>query len=232
MIAYAGTLLLCSLVLLVPWNTGGLWARPAEGLEQEQQEPLLETRDSAGAGLLAEMPLPPDDIVKGDQVRNLTMQVRSWGILQIAASEDLNPVPSELRVGIRDGYTTDGTTFFDGTSPSPYLHPYLRRACILCDPLTWLASSLTNVLKAHSTRCDRQESGDASEQAALKAGPIMPVTGLSPLQCLLSINFWLLFFSFCIGAPSLLTPACAASPPAINRIHPFPSPQARTSSLR
>ena len=81
MIVYAGTTLLCSLVLLVPWNTGGLWARPAEGCEQEQQEPLLETRGSTGAGLLAEMPLPPDDIVKGnDQVRKLTMQVHSWDI--------------------------------------------------------------------------------------------------------------------------------------------------------
>ena len=115
--AYAGTLLLCSLVLLVPWNTGGLWARPAGGVEQEQQEPLLETRDSASAGLLAEMPLPPDDVVKGDQVRNLTMQVRSWGILQIAVSQGLNPVPSEMHVGIRDGYTAHGTTFFDRTSP-------------------------------------------------------------------------------------------------------------------
>lgn len=136
MIVYAGTLLLCSLVLLLPWNTGGLWARPAEGFEQEQQEPLLETRDSANAGLLAEMPLPPDDIVKGDQVRNLTMQVRSWGILHCAASEGLNPVPSGIHVGIRDGHTTDRTSFFDGTSPSFYVHPTLRRACILCDPPT------------------------------------------------------------------------------------------------
>ncbi len=50
-----------SLVLLVPWNTGGLWAEPAEG----QQEPLLESRGSAG-GLLAEM--ASEDALKADQV--------------------------------------------------------------------------------------------------------------------------------------------------------------------
>lgn len=59
----AGTVLLCSLVVLVPWNTGGLWARPAE----EYQEPLLESRGST-AGMLAEMPLASDDALKADQV--------------------------------------------------------------------------------------------------------------------------------------------------------------------
>ena len=56
--------MIVSLVLLVPWNTGGLWAEPAEG----QQEPLLETRGSAG-GLLAEM--ASEDALKADQVIHL-----------------------------------------------------------------------------------------------------------------------------------------------------------------
>ena len=59
--ACAGTLLIVSLVLLVPWNTGGLWAEPGEG----QQEPLLEPRGSVG-GLLAEM--ASEDALKADQV--------------------------------------------------------------------------------------------------------------------------------------------------------------------
>ena len=59
----AGTVLLCSLVLLVPWNTGGLWARPFE----EYQEPLLDSGGST-AGMLAEMPLASEDALKADQV--------------------------------------------------------------------------------------------------------------------------------------------------------------------
>ncbi|CAL5228367.1 g11486 [Coccomyxa viridis] len=98
-----GTLLIVSLVLLVPWNTGGLWAEPSEG----QQEPLLEPRGSAG-GLLAEM-----------------------------ASED--------------------------------------------------------ALKAD------QERAEAGEEQALKGAAAVPIPELSPLQCLLSVNFWLLFISFCVG---------------------------------
>ncbi len=68
----AGTVLLCSLVLLVPWNTGALWARPAE----EHQEPLL---DSAGstAGMLAEMPLASDDALKADQVCPFCLTLQS-----------------------------------------------------------------------------------------------------------------------------------------------------------
>ena len=56
-----------SLVLFVPWKTGGLWAEPAEG----QQEPLLDSRDST-AGLLAEM--ASDDALKADQVLHLAHQ--------------------------------------------------------------------------------------------------------------------------------------------------------------
>ena len=29
----------------------------------------------------------------------------------------------------------------------------------------------------------------------------MPIPELSPQRCLLAVNFWLLFFSFCVGAP-------------------------------
>ena len=29
----------------------------------------------------------------------------------------------------------------------------------------------------------------------------MPIPELSPQHCLLAINFWLLFFAFCVGAP-------------------------------
>lgn len=56
--------MLVSLVLLVPWNTGGLWARPAEGSSQ-QQEPLLQAWGSdSGAGPLPEALLASDDALK------------------------------------------------------------------------------------------------------------------------------------------------------------------------
>ena len=62
----AGTLLLVSLVLLIPWNTGGLWARPGE---EEQQEPLLQAwEDDRAAGPLPELLLASEDAEKTGEV--------------------------------------------------------------------------------------------------------------------------------------------------------------------
>ena len=64
--SYAGTLLLVSLILLIPWNTGGLWARPAE---EEQQEPLLQAWEGdSAAGPLPELLLASEDAEKTDEV--------------------------------------------------------------------------------------------------------------------------------------------------------------------
>ena len=62
----AGTLLLVSLLLLIPWNTGGLWARAAE---EEQQEPLLQAWEGdRAAGLLPELMLASEDAEKTGEV--------------------------------------------------------------------------------------------------------------------------------------------------------------------
>ena len=45
-----------------------------------------------------------------------------------------------------------------------------------------------------------QERGNAREDQRVKGTMAVPIPELSPLRCLLSVNFWLLFFSFCIGA--------------------------------
>ena len=45
-----------------------------------------------------------------------------------------------------------------------------------------------------------QERAEAGEDQALKGAAAVPIPELSPLRCLLSVNFWLLFTSFCIGA--------------------------------
>ena len=55
-----------SLILLIPWNTGGLWARPAEG---EQQEPLLQAWEGdRAAGPLPELVLASEDAEKIGEV--------------------------------------------------------------------------------------------------------------------------------------------------------------------
>lgn len=152
--------------------------------------------------------------------------------MQIAAAEGLSQAPSEIHVGIRDGYTIDGDHPLDVMSPSFHVHPYLWHACISHDSPMWLACSFVRMLKALSTIPEWQESGDVSEQAALKAGGTMPAIELSPLQCLLSINFWLLFSSFCIGAPFPAdTCLCSTSHSAFSRRHLYRSPHVRTSSL-
>lgn len=187
--------------------------------------------------------------------------------MQSAVAEGLSQAPSEIHVGIRDEYTMDGDHPLDVMSPSFHVHPYLRHTCISHDSPMWLACSFvrmlkalstipdwqesgdmseqaalkagagmatlsTTVLKALSTICEWQESGDVSEQAALKAGGTMPAIELSPLQCLLSINFWLLFASFCIGAPFPAdTCLCSTSHAAFSRRHLNRSSHARTSSL-
>ena len=62
----AGTLLLVSLILLIPWNTGGLWARP---VEEEQQEPLLQAWEGhRAAGPLPELMLAAEDAAKSSEV--------------------------------------------------------------------------------------------------------------------------------------------------------------------
>ena len=62
----AGTLLLVSLILLIPWNTGSLWAWP---VEEEQQEPLLQALEGhRAAGPLPELLLASEDAEKTGEV--------------------------------------------------------------------------------------------------------------------------------------------------------------------
>ena len=55
-----------SLILLIPWNTGGLWARLAE---EEQQESLLQAWEGdRAAGPLPELLLASEDAEKTGEV--------------------------------------------------------------------------------------------------------------------------------------------------------------------
>ena len=49
-----------------------------------------------------------------------------------------------------------------------------------------------------------QERAEAGEEQASKGVAVLSIPELSPLRCLLSVNFWLLFSSFCIGADTPL----------------------------
>ena len=190
----AGTLLLVSLVLFVPWNTGGLWAEPAEG----QQAPLLESRGAA-AGLLAEM--ASEDALKADQqVRHLALCLSFHTILAAQDGEEPSE-PAMLEPGVWEFYMNGPVPPRGMSSEGPPREKQLwncvgvPRTCFCPKYDGGKAEGRCSI----QARVALQERAEAVEEQALKGTPAAPLPELSPLQCLISVSFWLLFTSFCVG---------------------------------